>query len=129
MFFNKLFKFFNSTKKSPKQKRIENILHSEYNADIPEWFYKIFKPFFSIKELTSLYRTAVNRLKQYKSMQNDLELRKEVIIIAIQSLIKTLKQYHQGKSEATKNMFAYLNVTIDVLCAKNDVDGDLYAFI
>lgn len=129
MFFNKLFKFFNSTRKSQKQKRIENILHSEYNADVPEWFYKKFKPFFSIKELIALYRTSNNRLNNYYSMKNDLELRKEVTIIAVQSLIKKLKQYHQGKSEAIKNMFAYLNVTIDVLCAKNDIDGDLYAFI
>ncbi|GGH48957.1 hypothetical protein GCM10007358_04890 [Phocicoccus schoeneichii] len=76
-----------------------------------------------------MYRTSNNRLNNYYSMHNDLELRQEVTIIAVQSLIKKLKQYHQGKSEAIKNMFAYLNATIDVLCAKNDINGDLYAFI
>src|SRR5699024_2574857 len=90
--------------------RIENIKAANFdNHSVPDRVYKLFKPFFTDAQLTTLYKTAINSLKTFDL---DAEQQMDAIIYGMESLVKAMKRYHKNAGEPVYNIYAYLNRTL-----------------
>ena len=124
---------FSSTRRKQKSnenkrnsERIENIKNATFgNRYVPEKIYRRFNPFFTDKQLTALYKTALKALK-YNDLEDDLKL--ETIIYGLECLVKAMRRYHRKEGGKVQNIYAYLNRTLLLVGFKAEFYGDPYEF-
>lgn len=106
--------------------RIENIKAANFdNHSVPDRVYKLFKPFFTDAQLTTLYKTAINSLKTFDL---DAEQQMDAIIYGMESLVKAMKRYHKNAGEPVYNIYAYLNRTLLHIGFNAEFYDDVYAY-
>lgn len=109
MSFLKLLNSFISNKRRKKQinlKRIENIKYFRACPEgIPIEFYQRYRPFFSDVQIKCLFNKISDQINQYPNI-NDEE-HTDIIDNTMDSLVKTLRNYHRGQGNKVYNIFAY----------------------
>src|SRR5699024_7826371 len=124
---------FSSTRRKQKSnenkrysERFENIKNATFeNRYVPEEIYRRFNSFFTDKQLTALYKTALKALK-YNDLEDDIKL--ETIIYGLECLVKAMRRHHRKEGEKVQNIYAYLNRTLLLVGFKAEFYGDPYEF-
>lgn len=102
----KLYKTFKVAKSSESEKRNENIKnYRECPNDVPKDIYMTYKPFFTDKQIATLYTIILDNI-----IEHELSAEQDEMIIdeCFRSLLRKIRNHHQEQGDKVKNMFAYI---------------------